>query len=136
MRAALLTFDAAGCSATVIRTVPGLPDCTASISRGAQEWRSRLTGRMTSGAVSEGVQSHRDRELLQLIDDVKSARRTVPLDGIEQTIRYMEQHYDRHMTRDTLARIAMLTPGAYCRSFKRNMGCTPTQYLQHLLERI
>ncbi|TNJ65433.1 AraC family transcriptional regulator [Paenibacillus hemerocallicola] len=49
--------------------------------------------------------------------------------GIDPCVVYMHRHYTEKMSRETLADIAGLTPNAFCRSFKRTIGLSPTDYL-------
>jgi AraC-like DNA-binding protein len=52
--------------------------------------------------------------------------------GIDSCIAYMHRHFHDKITRDTLAEIAKLTPNAFCRSFKRATGASPTDYLNRI----
>jgi AraC-like DNA-binding protein/ABC-type Fe3+-hydroxamate transport system substrate-binding protein len=49
--------------------------------------------------------------------------------GIDLSIAYMNEHFHEKITRETLAKMAQLTPNAFCRSFKRATGLSPTDYL-------
>ncbi|MCR8635094.1 AraC family transcriptional regulator [Paenibacillus radicis (ex Xue et al. 2023)] len=75
-----------------------------------------------------------DLQLQSLIDLIARGIRQEPSDGtqsngIDSCITYMHQHFHEKITRETLAEIAKLTPNAFCRSFKRQTGSNPTDYL-------
>lgn len=48
------------------------------------------------------------------------------------SIKYMHQHFDEKITLETLAGLAQLTPTSYSRSFKKEMGVSPIEYLTGL----
>ncbi|WP_179233090.1 helix-turn-helix domain-containing protein [Paenibacillus rigui] len=52
--------------------------------------------------------------------------------GLELCIAYMREHYQEKISRKTLASLAKLTPNAFCRSFKRTTGLSPTDYLNRI----
>ncbi|MEI7026902.1 AraC family transcriptional regulator [Paenibacillus sp. y28] len=52
--------------------------------------------------------------------------------GIDSCIAYMHHHFREKISRETLADIAGLTPNAFCRSFKRAHGVSPTDYLNRI----
>jgi AraC-like DNA-binding protein len=61
--------------------------------------------------------------------------------GIDQSLAYMHKHFHEKISRETLARIAQLTPNAFCRSFKKTTGVSSTDYLngiriQHAKEQL
>ncbi|GAA3401228.1 AraC family transcriptional regulator [Paenibacillus hodogayensis] len=51
---------------------------------------------------------------------------------IQPCIAYIQEHYSRKISRETLADIAKLTPNAFCRSFKRVTGVSPTDYINRI----
>ncbi|WP_181873123.1 helix-turn-helix domain-containing protein [Fontibacillus phaseoli] len=52
--------------------------------------------------------------------------------GLEESIGYMHRYFRSKVALDTLANIAGLTPSSYSRSFKREKGLTPVEYLSHI----
>ncbi|CAH1197631.1 HTH-type transcriptional activator RhaS [Paenibacillus plantiphilus] len=48
------------------------------------------------------------------------------------SIKYMHTHFDEKITLETLAGLAQLTPTSYSRSFKKEMGISPIEYLTGL----
>lgn len=135
IRAAELTFEQTGCRAVPCGTIEALPEHGAVIIRGGKLWRNQLAEVKAACSSPDTRSCNRDLLLLQVVKELQASAEREPArqaDGIQQTIDYMEQHYHMKIMRETLARIAMLTPGAYCRSFKKSTGVTPTDYLQHL----
>ncbi len=135
IRAAELSYDSSGCHALVCRTLEGLPEHNAIVVHGGKQWRQLLRDMQAAYTSASSRQCDRDILLLQAIKELKASTErepAAPMDGIQQTIDYMEKHYATRIMREALARIAMLAPGAYCRSFKKSLGVTPTDYLQHI----
>ncbi|MHA6484224.1 helix-turn-helix domain-containing protein [Paenibacillus sp. strain BS8-2] len=136
VRAAMVSFGPAGYQAVAIRSIAEFPEEIPVILDGGQIWRNRLSVLLSAYTLSNGRADDWDMELIQLVKELCNtcipAEQPQEADGISQTMIYMEQHYDSKITRDALARIAMLTPGAYCRSFKKTTGVTPTDYLQQV----
>ncbi|MUT67211.1 helix-turn-helix domain-containing protein [Paenibacillus sp. NEAU-GSW1] len=52
--------------------------------------------------------------------------------GIEASIRFMQSHFRDKIKLETLADVAGLTPTSYSRSFKKQKGVTPIEYLTQL----
>ncbi|WP_135554825.1 helix-turn-helix domain-containing protein [Paenibacillus cymbidii] len=52
-----------------------------------------------------------------------------PADKIEKSIRYMEEHLDKPITREKLASIAELHPEHYSRMFRKCKGMSPSEWL-------
>ncbi|MCR8632629.1 helix-turn-helix domain-containing protein [Paenibacillus radicis (ex Xue et al. 2023)] len=52
--------------------------------------------------------------------------------GIDQSISYMHKHFTNKIKLDALSDIAGLTPTSYSRSFKKAMGVSPVEYLNHV----
>ncbi|MFC0215820.1 helix-turn-helix domain-containing protein [Paenibacillus chartarius] len=83
------------------------------------------------------AQSQSDIRLQGLLDYLRhdlTGRQTAPSaeTGVEACIAYMHQHYAEKLSRETLADRAKLTPNAFCRSFKRTTGHSPTDYLNQI----
>ncbi|MFE5321925.1 AraC family transcriptional regulator [Paenibacillus sp. NPDC056579] len=79
-----------------------------------------------------------DRQLQSLIDfiirDLAAKQEASRADdaGIDRCIAYMRHYFHEKITRNTLADIAKLTPNAFCRSFKRKTGLSPTDFLNRI----
>lgn len=140
-RSALLSFSAVGCTSLPLTTFPGMSKASPLIVRGSKSWRSRLSrlhARYRQADVYAHVLDSYFQLLLNDLTDEKLAGeerkegKEGQGGGIQRTIDYMEQHFEHKISRDTLARVAMLSPGAYCRSFKRATGMTPTEYLNRI----
>ncbi|UKS28450.1 AraC family transcriptional regulator [Paenibacillus sp. HWE-109] len=67
-----------------------------------------------------------------LSDSAKKESPQISNHGIDACISYIHQQYHQKITRETLAEIAMLTPNAFCRSFKRATGISFTDYLNRV----
>lgn len=137
IRAALLSFKGGGCVYIPMNTLPGRSDAEPLIARGGKLWSSRLSRLLASYKRPDARTSELDGQLQLLLNDLPAAKEAsvgqqAEEDGIQRTMDYMERHFDQKITRDMLARMAMLTPGAYCRSFKRRTGVTPTDYLTRI----
>ncbi|MEC0231677.1 AraC family transcriptional regulator [Paenibacillus alba] len=65
-------------------------------------------------------------------DTAKKESPQLPTHGIDACIAYIHQQYHQKITREKLADIAMLTPNAFCRSFKRATGISFTDYLNRV----
>lgn len=52
--------------------------------------------------------------------------------GLEASVGYMHRHFRSKVTLEALANIAGLTPSSYSRSFKREKGLTPVEYLSRI----
>lgn len=135
IQARLLAFTAAGCDAAPLSTLTGMDSSEPLVVRGGKTWLNRFSRLLKLSRRPEPDRFELDCELQRMLCDLKpgqdeeAAKRE---DGIQRTIEYMEQHYEQKINRDTLAHIAMLTPSAYCRSFKRATGMTPTDYLNRV----
>jgi len=70
-------------------------------------------------------------ELVLRSAPLQHANRT-PDPGLDVCIAYMHEHFQEKISRNTLAGLAKLTPNAFCRSFKRTTGQSPTDYLNSL----
>ncbi|MBH5320095.1 AraC family transcriptional regulator [Paenibacillus sp. GSMTC-2017] len=73
-------------------------------------------------------------KLLLLIKEnsLITERNSAAWSGIQESITYMHNNYTQKIDRDTLARIAQLTPSSYCRSFKKSKGMSPMDYLSDI----
>lgn len=141
VRSALLSFSAAGCTSLPLTTLPGMSSAEPLIVRGSKSWRSRLSRLLARYGQADVYAHELDSHLQLLLNDLKlqageklagEERREGQEGSIQRTIDYMEQHFTHKISRDTLAHIANLSPGAYCRSFKRTTGMTPTEYLNRI----
>lgn len=138
IRGVAVNFHAHGSRTEPISHLPGLSDNQTIALSGSPFWQEQFTLLYDSGhhggdAAHRFVRDCRLQQMLsQLLPDKPTPHIADHPDGIQLSIAYMEEHYTHKLTRDLLANIAMLSPGAYCRSFKRTTGMTPTEYLHQL----
>jgi ABC-type Fe3+-hydroxamate transport system substrate-binding protein len=67
-----------------------------------------------------------------ITDTTKKATVSSSSSGIDACTAYIHQQFQQKITRETLADIAMLTPNAFCRSFKRATGISFTDYVNRV----
>ncbi|PLT46830.1 Transcriptional regulator, AraC family [Paenibacillus pasadenensis] len=71
-------------------------------------------------------------ELLHRVSLMPGEEENGAQEAVQRTIRYLETHYMEPIQVGELPRMASLTPSAYCRSFKKATGQSPTAYLTEL----
>ncbi|MFS0727461.1 helix-turn-helix domain-containing protein [Paenibacillus sp. 1P07SE] len=71
-------------------------------------------------------------ELLHLISLAPAPQDKPAHDAVRMTVDYMDSHYMNDLQVGTLPEMANLTPSAYCRAFKKSVGCSPGTYLTKL----
>ena len=72
-----------------------------------------------------GMMAHLDQQATQLQNEEK-------INLVQQTVQYMEQHYDEDLTVEQLANMAGMVRWQYSQQFKILTGKKPTDYLAHL----
>lgn len=91
--------------------------------------------------IFEGVRGLEKEELLLglislLLDQCVEAAQELPdrqdLDEIGAACRYMEAHFDQHVSLDDLCRAAGMSRSTLLRAFTRSKGITPYRYLETL----
>ncbi|MCU6793546.1 helix-turn-helix domain-containing protein [Paenibacillus sp. WQ 127069] len=119
--------------------IPPLPPGLVSISDGGQvlECVQQLYDSSQSKDCTSQAQLKLDLQFQELLGFIMrnsdSQQRTSSLhSGIDHSIDYMNKHFQDKISRETLSKIAQLTPNAFCRSFKKVTGTSPTDYLNRI----
>lgn len=86
----------------------------------------------TPGVRREDLQS-RGQSLLQDLLKLQRFNENAPaVSGLDESVGYMHRHFRSKLDLETLANIAGLTPSSYSRSFKREKGLSPVEYLNQI----
>ncbi|MFE5278929.1 helix-turn-helix transcriptional regulator, partial [Bacillus cereus] len=67
-------------------------------------------------------------------DEIASGEvvRQTLVERLQETVVFMEEHFNEVITREQLATIAGLHPDYYTRAFKKQFACSPMRYLTNI----